>query len=280
MGKFHKIQVGSVELISLQDTWGALDPGYMFSDVAPEAWDEYKDFLDADGKLVLNLGSWLVRSQGKTILVDTGLGGRPSEFPVNAPPSLPTVMEEAGVKPEEIDTVVFTHLHFDHTGWNTIDDGGTAKPLFPNARHVIQQKEWDYWTSSDELKKGANYENVLAPVLDAGLIDFVDGEHVVTSDLVTLPTPGHTPAHVSFVLSSGGETYYLVGDAAHQPIQLGETDWCIFADINKDDARKSRHALFDRVEKEGAMIASGHFPFPGLGRAERRNGKRIFVPVR
>ena len=205
MGLFHRVEVGGATLISVQDSWATLPPTAFFDQTEDSDWDNYRDLLNDDGHIVLNLGAWLVISQGTTILVDSGIGGRPAPMPLKEPPALPTVMQEAGVSPDDIDIVAFSHLHFDHTGWNTWDNDGTPVPQFPNARHLIQQTEWDYWTSSDELRQGAGYDNVLAPIVDAGLVDFVEGEHALTSEVITVPTPGHTPGHVSFAVSSGGE---------------------------------------------------------------------------
>ena len=277
MGEFHKITVGNAELIALQDTWAAIPPAMFFDTTPAEAWDEYKEFLDGDGNLTLNMGAWLVISEGQTILVDTGLGGRPNQIPTKIDPALPDVMVAAGVKPTDVDLVVYTHLHFDHTGWNTRDENGSPTPVFPNARHVVQKVEWEYWTGSDELREASGYDHSLAPI--EGLLDLVEGEHAVTSEVITVPTPGHTPGHVSFVVASGGERAYLIGDAAHQPVQLSEGDWCPGADIDKTDSTASRKALFDKIEQENALIASGHFPFPGLGHAVQEGGKRVFRPL-
>ena len=276
--KIHRINVGDAELVSLQDSWAAVPPTGFFTTTQPSDWDAYSDLLDEDGNITLNLGSWLIISQGRTILVDSGIGGRPIEImPLKQTPALPDVLRESGVAPEEIDIVAFTHLHFDHTGWNTTDVDGEPQPLFANARHIVQQAEWDFWTSTDELRQGAGYDNVLAPVLDAGLIDFVEGEHVLTSEVVTVPTPGHTPGHVSFAVNSGGESAYVIGDAAHHMVQLTETDWCPSADVDPATSTASRRALFDRIEEEDALILSGHFKFPGIGRAARADGRRRFA---
>ena len=144
---------------------------------------------------------------------------------------------------------------------------------------MVQQTEWDYWTSSDEMRTAAQYDNSLGPIEAAGLLDLVEGEHAVTSELVTVPTPGHTPGHVSFVLSSAGERAYLLGDAAHQPVQVREDGWCAGADIDKVSSAASRKALMARIEAEGALIASGHFPFPGLGHAVAGEGGRTWQPL-
>ena len=277
MGQFQQVSVGDTTLIAVQDSWAALPPTMFFNQTSDSDWDAYRDLLDGDGNIVLNLGAWLVVSGGTTILVDSGIGGRPTMMPLKEPAALPSVMQEAGVSANDVDIVAFSHLHFDHTGWNTFDRDGTPVPQFPNARHIIQQTEWDYWTSSDELKQGAQYDNVLSPIIDAGLVDFVEGEHALTAEVVTVPTPGHTPGHVSFAVRSGGETAYLLGDAAHHMVQLTETSWCPGADVNTADSTASRHKLFDQIEAEHALIASGHFQFPGLGRAARRDGVRYFA---
>jgi glyoxylase-like metal-dependent hydrolase (beta-lactamase superfamily II) len=280
VGKLHKMSVGNAELVALQDSWATLPPGDFFEGLEDGVWNAQPEYLTAEGHITLSLTTWLIRSEGRTILVDTGLGGRPSEFPVIDTPSLPSVLEEAGSSPEEVDVVVFTHLHFDHTGWNTVDRAGKPVPLFPNARHLIQQAEWDYWTTGNNLgESGSDRGLVLDPLLEAGLVDFVEGEHALTREVVTLPTPGHTPGHVSFLLTSGGESVVVLGDAAHSPMQLLHPEWCIGPDVDKPLARQTRKALWDRSETEGLLVASNHFPFPGLGHAVRVDGAQRWKPL-
>ena len=280
MGRLHRTRVGNVELISLQDSWTTLPPTQMFDKTTAADWEPYKEFLDETGELTLNLGCWLIHSEGRTILVDTGLGGRETPMPLKERPALPALLHEAGVSTGEVDVLVFTHLHFDHIGWNTTDDGnGTPQPLFRNARHLIQRVEWEYWTGAAEQRRASRFAQVLAPLERHGLLDLVEGERAVTTEVVTVPTPGHTPGHVSFAIHSQGRRAYLLGDAAHQPVQLTETDWCPGADIDPETATKSRHAILDRIEKEGALIAAGHFPFPGLGRAVREGSKHRWRPL-
>lgn len=281
MGRFQRWTFGDTELIAVQDTWSRLRPDYFFPAVDPAAFGAYPEHLVDNGRMVLSHTCWLIVSGGRTILVDTGIGSRPlSGLPVNEEPALPRVMVEAGVAPEEVDTVVFTHLHFDHTGWNTVDREGAPAPLFAKARHVVQQAEWDYWLAPEaDPMAASDRAMVLDPLVDAGLIDFVEGEHAVTEEVVTLPTPGHTPGHVSFVLTSGGESVLLLGDAAHSPMQVNEAHWCAGADIDPERARASRRMLFDRSAREGALLGSNHFPFPGLGRVVEEDGVRRWVGV-
>ena len=277
MSKLHRMSIGDAELVALQDTWALIPPADFFDAVEDGAWNAYPEHLTADGHLTVSLTQWLIRSAGRTILVDTGIGNRPSVFPTQEEPALPTVLQEAGVGPEEIDLVAFTHLHFDHTGWNTVDQDGTPTPLFPNARHVVQQTEWDYWASGAE-NAASDRPTVLDPITEAGLWDFVEGEHALTPDVVALPTPGHTPGHVSFLLSSGSEAVILLGDAAHSPIQVSEPEWCIGADVDKVATRRSRRGIWDRAERDGTPIATNHFPFPGIGQVVTVDEKQRWEP--
>lgn len=277
MGKFFKTRVGNVELIAVQDSWFKLSPGGFFVGADEAAWEPYKEWLDEDGLMEHNFGTFIIHSQGKTMIVDTGLGQWENPVPLKQKASLPTVMQEAGVSPDDVDLVIFTHLHWDHTGWNTREDDGTLRLTFPNARYVAQKREYDYWTGDEETpSNGPNIERALDPIVKAGRLDLVEGEHAVTSEVVTVPTPGHTPGHVAFAISSGGEHAYILGDGAHKPVQLTEPNWYPGFDLDPVESTKSRNMILDRAERENAIIAGGHFAFPSMGRAVQKNGKRSF----
>jgi glyoxylase-like metal-dependent hydrolase (beta-lactamase superfamily II) len=275
VGKHEKRMVGSVEIHCLQDTWMKMPPTDVFPDTD---WSAFGEFLDDEGRITMNSAIWLLRSQGQTMLVDTGFGGRPTEFPILETPALPSILQELSVNPSEIDLVLFTHLHFDHTGWNTVDKGGKPVPLFPNARHVMQQKDWDFWIKDENLDLGQAPTNLL-PLQAAGIVDLVDGEHTINSEIVTVPLPGHTPGHVGFAIVSGGERAYILGDAAHHPAQVTMTNWPCGFDVDATDSNTSRNLIMDRIEEEGALMAVNHFPYPGFGHTKREGGKRVFVPA-
>ena len=280
MARFHESTVGHVDLIAVQDSWTVIQPTRIFPATVAEQWTPFREFLDAAGNIVLPFGSWLIRSQGRILLVDTGLGGRPLSNAPKEPPALPAVMTAAGVSPEAVDFVLLTHLHFDHVGWNTVDRDGQAVPLFANARYVVQRADWEHWAGPGKGGFGsADFDAVLAPLAAAGVLDLVDGEQAITSEVTAVPTPGHTPGHVSFAIASRGERAYITGDTFHTPAQVTNTDWGIeHADTDPALAIASRRALLDRVEAEGARLVAGHFPFPGLGRLERTAGKLAWRP--
>ena len=116
------------------------------------------------------------------------------------------------------------------------------------------------------------------PLESLNVLDLIEGEYSVTSELTTLPTPGHTPGHISVVVASGGESAFILGDVAHTPAQAKYTDWSPVFDTDPDLARQTRHEVLDRLESEDTVVASGHFPHPGYGRFVRSGDRRIWRP--
>jgi glyoxylase-like metal-dependent hydrolase (beta-lactamase superfamily II) len=277
VGRYHEIEVGNVQLIALQDSWTRRDPHGFFVGVEADAWEPYREWLDDDGLMAHNYGCFLIRSRDTTMLVDTGLGPLPNPVDLERPPALLDVMVEAGTSPEKIDLVLFTHLHWDHTGWNTRGEGGSLQLTFPNAQYVVQQKEYDYWMGPGEKpSNGPDYDRVLTPIVEADRLELVDEEYAATREVAAIPTPGHTPGHISFAIVSGGQHAYILGDAAHKPVQLTEPDWYPGFDLDPIESTKSRRMILDRAEQEQALLAGGHFTFPSMGHAVQADGRRTF----
>ena len=114
------------------------------------------------------------------------------------------------------------------------------------------------------------------PLEELGLIEFMDGEHSITRELTAVPTPGHTPGHVSILITSQGQRALVLGDAAHNPAQVEEPDWVSRADMDPELTRQTRKALLDRLEREQILVAAGHFEAPGFGRIVRLDGRRYW----
>ena len=272
----QKISVGNVEVTALSDGHLDFDPCVFFPTVEKNLWDPYPDATDEHQKLHLNLGSFLIRSDGRTLLVDTGLGPVSPDAPDSGWGELLDDLADKGLQPEDIDMVVMTHLHRDHVGWNLSEERGAVVPTFPKARYWVGAKDWEFFKTEENLEKFPTNRTCVAPLEGLGLMELMEDGKAITADITPLLTPGHTPGHISLLISSQGEKGLILGDAAHHPVQLHELEWCSFADLNPDLARVTRRALFDRIEGDNTVMAAGHFPYPGFGRLARMEGRRYW----
>jgi glyoxylase-like metal-dependent hydrolase (beta-lactamase superfamily II) len=271
------IRVGNVEIMQLSDGMLEFDLCNFFPTIPGEDWKGHESHLTAEHKVRFNLGSYLIRSNGRNILVDTGLGPRPADTPDVPWGELLRDFEAKNVRVDDIDMVVMTHLHRDHVGWNLKKEGGRHVPTFPKARYWMSRKDWDACHQPDvQPTRFPNAPDCVWPLQDLGLIEFMEGEHAITPELTAVPTPGHTPGHVSIMVTSKGERALVLGDAAHNPVQLDQTDWVSRADMDPDVTRQTRRVLFDRLEREQILVAAGHFEAPGFGRIVRLEGRRYW----
>ena len=261
----HKVTVGNVELISLFDAHGDMDPLQVFPASTMDIWrNEYPEFLDADGHIHPRFGPTAVRSGGKLIVVDTGLQAPGGKFLDD--------MKAKGVDREAVDLVVTTHLHPDHVGWNLTN----GQPTFPNARYLATRVDWDYWTQPSVLETARHITDQVLPLEGMNILDLIEGEYQITDELKTMPTPGHTPGHISIVVASAGERGMILGDVAHSPAQAHYTDWSPIFDVDGDLSRKTRHEVLDRLEADGSLVSAGHFPGTGFGRFVRQGNRRVW----
>jgi glyoxylase-like metal-dependent hydrolase (beta-lactamase superfamily II) len=166
----------------------------------------------------------------------------------------------AGFAPDSIDTVLCTHLHVDHVGWNTRLVGGQWVPTFANARYVFGKTEFEHWRDhSDEPDKKAVFDDSVKPIADAGKADLVPSDHRLTDEITLIPTPGHSPGHMSILIRSDGEQGLLTGDVAHHPCQMAHLDWSSTADSDQTQSATTRATLFGRFADTPTLVIGGHF---------------------
>jgi glyoxylase-like metal-dependent hydrolase (beta-lactamase superfamily II) len=258
--------VGEVEIVALTDVEGAFFRlEQIFPGVRVEQWWPYVRrypwaFADAH-TLYGRVGSYLLRAPGHTLLVDTGIG--PGAMGMRG--RLLEDLEKSGITPEAVETVFLTHLHGDHVGWALAPDGG---PMFPGARYVTQEAEWD--AAEPYLRRA------MASLDDLYLLD---GEDVVAEAFTAIPTPGHSPGHASLLVSSGGGQALVVGDVFAHPAQVTEPTWNIHFDADKEQAPFTRAQLLDWLEADEITVAAGHIPGSGFGRVVRGEGRRHWLPL-
>lgn len=240
----------------------------------------YPHFMDDAGNLVMSIHALVVDTGERRIVVDTCIGNdKERDIPTwsHLQTSFLADLEAAGYPRECIDTVLCTHLHVDHVGWNTMLVDGEWLPTFPNARYLVGETEWRYW---DDRDPGTQVlADSVRPVIDAGLVDFVPVDHQVCDEVRLEPTPGHTPGHVSVRISSGGEGALITGDCIHHPCQMTRTDWCSSADSDQAQGRETRESLLERMADTDVLVIGTHFATPTAGHVKRREGGGYWLEV-
>lgn len=275
------IRVGNVEIGAALDMIPPpRNPRDFMPDVPAEAWTPYASDVLVEGQLQLYYGHFFVRSQGKTIMVDTGMGPGPHPTRGNRKGDLLNQLALQGVKPEDVDIVAHTHLHADHVGWNLDLTGAKPRPNFPKARYLVPKTDWEHFIKPDNLEKAPWVRDSVLPLEEMGLMDLFESEHAITPEVTTLATPGHTPGHQVILISSRGEKAMIVGDVLHSKVQVQEAGWCAGVDTNKEDSKRSREALLHRAESENYVVAAGHFhPQEHVGKVVRLKGRRYWQAI-
>ncbi len=227
----------------------------------------------ASNKIILNIQSYILRTPRHTILVDTCVGNdkpRPGR-PMFDRLSLPYLADlaAAGVRPEEVDFVLCTHLHVDHAGWNTQLINGRWVPTFPNAKYIFARTEYEFWErrhlDGSEGPVPNVYDDSILPVMQAGQAVLVDADHQIDDGLWFEPAPGHTPGNVVVNLQSQGATGVLTGDVMHHPLQLIRPEWSSRACEDPVQSAATRRALIERYADTDTLIAPAHFASPTMG---------------
>ncbi|RTM03792.1 MAG: MBL fold metallo-hydrolase [Bradyrhizobiaceae bacterium] len=222
------------------------------------------DFATGEGKLKMVIQTLVLETPTRRIVVDTGLGndkqGRSVPVWNNRTTPFLQTLNAAGFPPESIDMVICTHLHVDHVGWNTRLVDGQWVPTFAKARYVFGRTEYQHWRDhSEAADETATFADSVQPIVAAGRADLVASDAAICDEITLIPTPGHSPGHVSLHIRSDGAEALLTGDVAHHPCQMAHLDWSSTVDSDPAQGIATRQALFSRFADTATLVIGGHF---------------------
>lgn len=270
-------RIGSVtitKVVELEGVFPAGGPGTMVPDAKPGAVQEIDwlvpHFATPDGQVKASVHALLVETPDMRLVIDTCIG---NDKPRHAPmfhmlkTSFLDDFESTGWTRASVGGVLCTHLHVDHVGWNTMLVDGHWKPTFPNARYYIGREEWTHWQT--EARAEAILGDSVQPIFDAGLVTLVDMDETIAPQIRLIPTPGHTPGHVSVVIESHGERAIITGDIMHHPCQIARPHWSSDFDSDKEASRRTRQAFLEQFSDTPTLIIGTHFAGPTAGHLVR-----------
>jgi glyoxylase-like metal-dependent hydrolase (beta-lactamase superfamily II) len=273
-------RIGTFEIARIADYEGPFfAPGEFFPDFDPGVVEEHKALLGprliepGTGKLIFSFHSFVVKTGRHTILIDACIGNdkerptRPQFHRMKS--SFIDDLADVGVKPEDVDYVMCTHLHWDHVGWNTRLANGQWVPTFPKARYVMAKREYDHWhgvhDSGVDTPHARAFGDSVLPVVKTGQALLVGDDYALDDGLWFESYPGHTPGNVVIHASSGGDRGVFIGDVLHHPLQCLKPEWSTMACTDPDASRVSRTRLVQEQAESGALILPAHFPSPTVG---------------
>jgi len=263
-----------VEVDAFEDNISMLLKDETAAYVRQHAWLQ-PHFATPEGLMKISFQAFVLRSRGRNMMIDTCIGAdRQREYQVfcNLATTFLEDLAAAGFPVASIDTVLCTHLHFDHVGWNTRLVKGRWVPTFPQARYLFGRAEFDHWV---HLRDTGGYHNIehlrdaIDPIVAAELVDYVGTDYQLTDEVALFPTPGHTPGHVSVLIRSRGEEAVITGDLMHHPIQLADPSRQANFDMDKAQAALTRREFVERFANSKVRIIGSHFCDPTSGWIER-----------
>jgi glyoxylase-like metal-dependent hydrolase (beta-lactamase superfamily II) len=277
----HRFQVGSVTCTVLSDGYYAYPAAWFFPNADPAELHRSLERHRLPLENVLSPYTCLLIETGRHIvLVDTGAGETSSTTG-----AIQARLDMAGIRSKDVDTVILTHAHADHIG-GAIDPCG--RPAFPNARYVLSEIEWEYWTAArvdpgpmrvpEAAKTSINSMARRCLGVLRHQVEPILRETEVVPGVVAIPAPGHTPGHLAVLIASDGQQLLNLGDAAVHPLHLEQPSWQNGFDLAPDRALLTRRWLMDRAIAGNMHVMAFHFPFPSVGRVAVNNGGWLWTP--
>lgn len=281
--------IGNVEIARVLDSYLLGEtaqswlPAFDREAIRPhEHWLCPHHFDHETGRIPMPVQSFVLKTEHHVIVIDTCMGNHKDRPGIWEMHKLTTGylerLKALGVRPEDVDFVMCTHLHGDHVGWNTRLENGRWVPTFPNARYIMSKVEFEA-TRAAAATANAHpamrncYEDSVLPIVQAGRATMVEGVHEMLDNFTLRPAPGHSPGHVRIELRSQNDLGVFAGDLLHSPIQIPFWQWSSRVCDNREQAAQTRRELLEFCVAENALLIPGHFEAPHVARIRERNGQ-------
>ena len=260
------LTIGDARLTMLNGGNFRLDGGAMHGVVPKTLWSKLVS-CDALNRCEYATRCLLIEVGGKRVLVETGNGDKFSPklkeiYGIDHDRSIGAALREAGLSPDDVDFVIMSHLHFDHSGGATrfSTAGKGLAPVFPRARHVVQRREWEDATHPHERNRASYLQENIGPLGDSGLLQLVDGETEIVPGVRVIPTPGHTAGHQSVLIGAwdpGAPKALFLGDVVPTAVHV-KLPWVMSYDLDPARTVETKRALFTRAVTEDWLLVWGH----------------------
>lgn len=264
-----KLDCGSYTLFVIEDGYYWRDPSDYHDMATQRDWRFHP--RNDEGKVRFNFGCYLITDGDRTIMVDAGIGKDAREGMTTG--LMPEAVDALGLDRTSVETVVYTHMHYDHIGGSRRD----GETIFPNARHVFHSKEWDHWKTLDSDGARAA-QGILRPLLELDSVDFIDGDTEVITGVTAVESFGHTPGHLTVSIISDGTRTLIGGDLSNHPFQVEHPHWSLPVDNDQEQAASTRDRVFESIKDTDVTFVAGHYPMPGVGRIVTDDGVRVYQP--
>jgi glyoxylase-like metal-dependent hydrolase (beta-lactamase superfamily II) len=270
------LRLGDLEFLVLTDGTFRLDGGAMFGVVPKPMWEK-KSRPDERNRILLAMNCLLIRASRKTIVVETGAGDkwdakRRDIYAFEGSARLPEQLAQNGVNPKDVDVVINTHLHFDHCGWDTRIVDGKVRPTFPNAKYIVQKKDFEHAKNPTERDRASFMAENFMPVDEAKQWQLIEGEQLIVPGVSVVPAPGHTPAMQCVKLESGGKTAIFLADlvptTAHLPLA-----WIMGYDLYPLTTLENKKKILPQIAKNGWLAIFAHDPEIHAAHLTERDGR-------
>lgn len=279
----HRLKLGDFKVFGLRDGFFYLDGGAMFGVIPKVLWEK-KYPADIKNRIKLALNSILIKTPDALVLVETGIGSKFDQkfqdiYGIERRPGLLTSLSRRGFRPEDVDFVINTHLHFDHCGGNTSHEKkGEIVPTFPRAKYIIQKGEWESAIQPNEREKSSYLPENFLPLEKYRVLELVNGNQLVVPGVEVVLAPGHTSRHQCVKIQSRDQTLFYLGDLVPTSAHLG-LPYIMSYDLYPLDTIESRKKFYEQALAENWILAFVHDPVHYFGRIRKKTGKYEFAPL-